>query len=86
MDAGANAMDAGAAGDKSTEDPAVTAKKTEEKAAAAGAKKAPVIKAEMYSPILDAEVELVGISNKVHKKTTNLIQVLYCKAAANAMM
>ena len=39
-----------------------------------------------YSPILDEEVQNVGICNKAHKKTKNLIQVLYIKAQANAMV
>ena len=38
------------------------------------------------SPILDEEVSLVGISNKVHKKTINLIQVMYVKTATNALV
>lgn len=39
-----------------------------------------------YSPILDEGVTVVGICNKAHKKTQNVIQVLYCKATANAMV
>ena len=39
-----------------------------------------------YSPILDEAVTSVGICNKAHKKTINIIQVLYCKASTNAMM
>lgn len=39
-----------------------------------------------YSPILDEAVNMVGICNKAHKKTINVIQVLYCKASTNAMM
>lgn len=39
-----------------------------------------------YSPILDDEVQNVGISNKVHPKTINLIQVLYVKSVSNAMV
>ena len=39
-----------------------------------------------YSPILDSEVTTVGICNKPHKASQNLIQVLYCKAVGNAMM
>ena len=39
-----------------------------------------------YSPILDSEVTTVGICNKAHKASQNLIQVLYCKAVGNAMM
>ena len=55
-----------------------------DKAAAAPAKKATVVPGS--SPILDAGVELVGISNKAHKKCKNVIQVLYCKAATNALV
>ena len=39
-----------------------------------------------YTPILDSEVTTVGICNKAHKASVNLIQVLYCKAVGNAMM
>lgn len=39
-----------------------------------------------YSPILDEAVTTVGICNKAHKKTQNIIQVLYCKASTNAMV
>lgn len=41
-----------------------------------------------YSAIIDAEVHMVGICNKVHKKTVNVIQVLYIKSnsTANAMV
>ena len=49
--------------------------------AAAGAPTKPA-----YSPILDEDVNMVGICNKAHKKTVNLIQVIYCKASTNAMM
>ena len=38
------------------------------------------------SPILDEDVSLVGISNKAHKKTINLIQVMYVKSATNALV
>ena len=37
------------------------------------------------SPILNKEVSRVGISNKSHPKTKNLIQVLYVKATANIL-
>ena len=38
------------------------------------------------SPLLDKEVGKVGISNKAHPKTVNLIQVLYVKNTGNAIM
>ncbi len=38
------------------------------------------------SPILDESISLVGISNKVHKKTINLIQVIYVKTTTNALV
>ncbi len=38
------------------------------------------------SPILDESVSLVGISNKTHKKTINLIQVIYVKTVTNALV
>lgn len=38
------------------------------------------------SPILDESISLVGISNKAHKKTINLIQVIYCKTVTNALV
>ncbi len=37
------------------------------------------------SPLLDPDTKKVGISNKAHPKTVNLIQILYLKAAVNAM-
>ena len=37
------------------------------------------------SPILNKEVSRVGISNKSHPKTKNLIQILYVKSAANVL-
>ena len=39
-----------------------------------------------YSPILDADVTCIGVCNKAHKKTQNVIQVLYVKSSTNAMM
>jgi len=38
------------------------------------------------SPILDQSVTKVGISNKPHKKTQNIINILYVKSSSNAMM
>ena len=38
------------------------------------------------SPILDQEISFVGISNQPHKKTGNIINVLYIKGATNALM
>ena len=92
-DAGANAMDggaptdgtaaadAGAAPDKSTGEEA-----KKETAAAAKKPAAAAPAAPGYSPILDSEVTMIGVSNKSHKKTINLIQVLYCSPAGNAMV
>ncbi len=37
------------------------------------------------SPILNKEVCRVGISNKPHPKTKNLIQILYVKSTANVL-
>lgn len=37
------------------------------------------------SPILNKDTTRVGISNKPHKKTKNVIQVLYVKMVANAL-
>lgn len=98
MDAGSapNAMDAGSAekpeGEvKEAPKPAEPAPKPEAKPEAKPAtdkkdpKKAAPAGAPGYSPILDAEIEQVGIAMKAHKKTTNLIQVIYCKPAANVM-
>lgn len=39
-----------------------------------------------YTPILDGEITTVGICFKAHKKSINLIQVLYCKPVGNSMM
>lgn len=72
-EAQANAIDAP---DKGEADKAATAP--------APAKKDTVVPGN--SPILDAGVELVGISNKAHKKCKNVIQVLYVKAATNALV
>ena len=55
---------------------------TDAKKPAAGAAPATV----GYTPILDSEVSMVGICNKAHKRSVNLIQVLYCKSVGNAMM
>ena len=38
-----------------------------------------------YSPILDETVALVGISNKGHRKTVNVIQVLFIRETGNMM-
>jgi len=38
------------------------------------------------TPVLDKEVCKVGISNKAHPKTKNLIQILYVKSTVNVMM
>ena len=37
------------------------------------------------SPLLDKDITLVGISNKAHKTTQNVIQILYIGGATNAM-
>ena len=37
------------------------------------------------SPVLNKDTTKVGISNKAHKKTKNLIQVLYVKMTVNAL-
>ena len=37
------------------------------------------------SPVLEEQTARVAISNKTHKKTKNLIQVLYIQAKANSM-
>jgi hypothetical protein len=37
------------------------------------------------SPVLNKEVGRVGISNKAHKKTKNLIQILYIKNTVNTL-
>jgi hypothetical protein len=39
----------------------------------------------LKSPILDKDTTRVGISNKAHPKTKNLIQVLYIKSTVNVM-
>lgn len=39
-----------------------------------------------YLPIMDKELTMVGVSNKPHQKTQNVIQVLYVKSAVNAMV
>mmetsp|Transcript_15506 Transcript_15506/g.10874 ORF Transcript_15506/g.10874 Transcript_15506/m.10874 type:complete len:106 (-) Transcript_15506:56-373(-) len=38
------------------------------------------------SILLDPLLSTVGISNKAHKKTVNLIQILYIKTTPNAMV
>jgi hypothetical protein len=37
------------------------------------------------SPVLEKLTGRVGISNKAHKKTKNLIQILYIQAKVNTM-
>ena len=37
------------------------------------------------SPVLNKDTTKVGISNKAHKKTKNLIQILYVKMTVNAL-
>ena len=37
------------------------------------------------SPVLNKDTTRVGISNKAHKKTKNLIQILYVKMTVNAL-
>ena len=37
------------------------------------------------SPLFDKDVSLVGISNKAHKTTVNVIQILYVSATVNAL-
>ena len=39
-----------------------------------------------HSPILNPEVSFVGISNKPHKKTVNIVNILYVKTSTNALM
>jgi len=72
------------------EPPAVAADKEngEEAKEAKAAKKPVAVAAPIvgYSPILDETVEMVGICNKAHQKTINVIQVLYCKTSGNAMI
>ena len=38
------------------------------------------------TPVLDPNTSKVGISNKPHPKTKNLIQILYVKSTVNVMM
>ena len=70
-----------AAAPKEAAKPAATdnKKKTTDKKTAAATKPG-------YSPVLDEELTMIGCSNKAHKKTTNVIQVLYVKNAVNAMV
>ena len=73
-----------AAKDKAAKDPNAAkdpkaAKDT--KTAKAGAPTKPI-----YSPILDEDVSQVGICNKAHPKTVNVIQVLYVKQVTNALV
>jgi hypothetical protein len=78
-----NAMDAGGpAPDKGEQAEPVAA---EEKKQAAQDTTQTIAKGD-YSPILDETVELVGISNKAHKKCRNVIQVLYAKIEGNSVM
>ena len=37
------------------------------------------------SPLLNKDMVQVGISNKSHRKTVNLIQILYMTSTSNAM-
>lgn len=84
----ANTLDYG--GVAAPTDPASAPDKGEEekKPATADAAKKPAAAPTKpaYSPILDEAVTTVGICNKAHKKTQNIIQVLYCKSSTNAMM
>jgi hypothetical protein len=60
------------AGDKSSGE---EAKKVEKKEIPTG-----------YTPVLDQLIEQMGVSNKAHKKTINVIQILYCQAATTALI
>jgi len=96
-EAAANAMDAGSAPvTEKAEDKEVPKEEPKVEAAAAAEpsadkkpkdpKKQPAASATPgYSPVLDAEIETVGICMKPHKKVTNMIQVLYCKPTTNAL-
>ena len=85
-------MDAGSAPDKEVnaeqpKDTTSAAKPAATDAKDKNAAKKPAANAKPgYSPILDAEIEMIGVSNKAHKKTRNVIQVLYVKAGGNAMV
>ena len=37
------------------------------------------------TPVINKDVARVGISNKAHPKTKNLIQILYVKSTANVL-
>ena len=37
------------------------------------------------SPLFEKDVTMIGVSNKAHKTTTNVIQILYVSSPANAM-
>lgn len=79
----ANTLDYGGVPNVSS---AVPDKGEEDKKPADAKKTAVAANKPAYSPILDEAVSTVGICNKAHKKTQNVIQVLYCKASTNAMM
>ena len=86
----ANTLDYG--GVPNAVDPATAPAATGEEAKAPAPEKKPAAGGPTkpgYSIILDEDVTTVGICNKAHKKTINIIQVLYCKAnkgTVNAMM
>lgn len=77
--AATSAPDKGEA-DPASKKPATTADKKPATATAAAPAKPG------YSPILDADVTCIGVCNKAHKKTQNVIQVLYVKSSTNSMM
>ena len=91
---GANAMDGGAPtdGTVAADSSAAPDKGTGEEAKKeTAAPKKPAAKDAApanpgYSPILDDTITMIGVSNKSHKKTINVIQVLYCGATGNAMV
>ena len=72
--------------DENAANPEGQAAKDATKDASKAAKPAGAPTKPSYTPILDEEVQMVGICNKAHKKTRNLIQVLYIKSQANAMV
>mmetsp|Transcript_22389 Transcript_22389/g.27539 ORF Transcript_22389/g.27539 Transcript_22389/m.27539 type:complete len:234 (-) Transcript_22389:99-800(-) len=79
------ATEAGSAPDKSTGSEVKTDAAAKDKPAKAAAAAGKPTKPS-YSPILDDDVQFVGICNKVHPKTVNLLQVLYVKAVSNALV
>ena len=84
-----NGMDTDAVAQPAEENKEAAATAAPKDTKKADAKKKPAEKVAApagYLPILDKELTMMGVSNKAHQKTINIIQVLYVKSAVNAMV